>query len=87
MKKEEEFFKGTSSPINKKLFDIFKTCGFSEESGHGVPAVVKAYGEGAYKLSTNFIYVSIPFDRTGFSNVITQKNIQETSKKHPRKNH
>ena len=41
---KEQFLKGVSRPVNKKLFNIFKACGFVEESGHGVPTVVKAYG-------------------------------------------
>jgi len=28
---KEQFLKGVSKPVNKKLFDIFKTCGFVEE--------------------------------------------------------
>ena len=47
---KEQFLKWTSKPVNKKLFDIFKTCGFVKESGHGVPIVLKAYGERAYFL-------------------------------------
>ena len=75
----KEFLSGTSKPVNDKLFKIFKTCGFGEESGHGVPSVIKIYGEQAYKFSDNFIKVAIRFNLDNFSN-----DIQETSKKHPR---
>ncbi len=72
----KEFLSGTSKPVNDKLFKIFKTCDFGEESGHGVPSVIKKYGEEAYKFSDNFIKVAIHFNLNDFSN-----DIQETSKK------
>ena len=81
----KDFYKGVSNPVNKKLFDIFKTCGFGEESGHGVPTVVSIYGEKAYRFSESYINVIIPFDKSGFDNddvdVEHPRNIQETSKK------
>ena len=85
---KEDFYRGVSNPVNKKLFDIFKTCGFGEESGHGVPTVVSIYGEKAYRFTESYINVIIPFDKSGFDNddvdVEHPRNIQETSKKHPR---
>ena len=45
---KEQFLKGKNEPVNKQLFDIFKACNFTEESGHGVPSVVSVYGEDAY---------------------------------------
>lgn len=46
--------------------DVFKSCGITEHSGHGVPEVVKVYGDKAYKFSTNTITVTIPFDLQKF---------------------
>ena len=34
-----------------------------EYSGHGVPIVVREYGEKAYTFSENMITVTIPFDK------------------------
>ena len=74
---------GVSIPVNKRLFEIFKTCGFVEESGHGVPTVTKAYGDESYIFDGKFIKVVIPFDKSGFTNTIqeidntTQKTTQE----------
>ena len=34
-----------------------------EHSGHGVPIVVREYGEKAYTFSENMITVNIPFDK------------------------
>lgn len=70
---KEQFLKGKSEPVNKQLFDIFRSCGFAEESGHGVPSVVSKYGEDAYVFSDYFINVIIPFDKSGFS-VTTRKS-------------
>ena len=42
---------------------IFLQCGIVEHSGHGVPIVVKEYGEKAYSFSQNMITVTIPFNR------------------------
>ena len=41
---------------------IFLQCGIVEHSGHGVPIVVREYGEKAYTFSENMITVTIPFD-------------------------
>ena len=83
---KEQCLKGVSRPVNKKLFDIFKACGFVEESGHGVPTVTKVYGDKAYEFDGSFIFVTIPFDRSGFTNVHettkeNNKTIKKTTKK------
>lgn len=64
---KEQFLKGVSRPVNKELMDIFLKCGFCEQSGHGVPEVVNKYGEAAYDFDGSFIFVTIPFDKSGFS--------------------
>ena len=74
---KSQFLKGKSRPVNERLFDIFKTCNFVEESGHGVPKVTDVYGEEAYVFSNNFINVVIPFDKSGFTNT-TQENENTT---------
>jgi len=70
---KEQFLKGKSEPVNKQLFDIFRSCNFAEESGHGVPSVVSKYGEDAYVFSEYYIDVIIPFNKNGFS-VTTRKS-------------
>ena len=76
---KRQFLLGVSKPVNKRLFEIFKSCGFVEESGHGVPTVTKAYGDDSYIFDGKFIKVVIPFDRTDFSGSITQETTQETT--------
>lgn len=83
---KRQFLLGISKPVNKRLFDIFKTCGFVEESGHGVPTVTKAYGNDSYIFDGKFIKVVIPFDKTGFIGTTkeatnkTTKEIENTTK-------
>ncbi len=71
--------RGVSKPVNKRLFEIFKTCGFVEESGHGVPTVTKAYGDESYIFDGKFVKVVSPFDRSGFTN--TTQEIDNTTQK------
>lgn len=63
---KEEFLSGKTQPVNKELMNIFLQCDIVEQSGHGVPLIVKEYGEKAYIFSENSITVVIPFDRIGF---------------------
>lgn len=70
---KEQFLKGKSEPVNQQLFDIFRSCNFAEESGHGVPSVVNVYGEEAYIFSDFFIDVVIRFNTNGF-NETTRKS-------------
>ena len=46
---------------------------YAEQNGHGVPTVLKAYGERAYFFDGIFIKVIIPFDKNGFT---TQEKTQ-----------
>ncbi len=72
---KEKFLKGISEPVNKALMDIFIKCGFCEQSGHGVLTVVEKYGNDAYEFMDYFIDVTIPFDKTGFTDKNTDKEI------------
>lgn len=58
-----EFLSGKTEPVNKDLMKIFLQCGIVEHSGHGVPIVVREYGEKAYTFSKNMITVTIPFNK------------------------
>ncbi len=60
---KEEFLSGKTEPVNKELMKIFLQCGIVEHSGHGVPVVVREYGENAYTFSQNMITVTIPFNK------------------------
>lgn len=65
---KEDFLRGVSKPVNPELFSIFRTVGFGEESGHGVPTVVGRYGREAFFFSKNVIDVTIPFETPNAQN-------------------
>lgn len=56
------FFKGTSVPINNRLLSIFISADFSEQTGHGVPKIVEYYGEKAFNIENGIIIVTLPFN-------------------------
>ncbi|MBR2836081.1 MAG: hypothetical protein IKE43_10310 [Coriobacteriales bacterium] len=58
---EEGFYAGTSKPVNNRLFNIFITCDFSEQSGHGIPQIVKMYGREVFSFRDGLLIVTLPF--------------------------
>ena len=58
---KEGFYAGTSKPVNNRLFNIFLTCDFSEQSGHGIPQIVQAYGRDAFSFRDGMIIVTLLF--------------------------
>ena len=58
---EEGFYSGTSKPVNNRLFNIFIACDYSEQSGHGIPQIVKKYGKDAFSFRDGLLIVTIPF--------------------------
>lgn len=58
---KREFFKGVSHPINESLMKIMGQLDFIEQTGHGVPLIVRRYGKGAFTFLDNSITVTIPF--------------------------
>ena len=59
---KEGFFTGRSVPVNERLFRIFITCDFSEQSGHGIPEIVKNYGREAFSFEDGMVIVTLPFN-------------------------
>lgn len=58
----DDFYSGRSVPVNQALFNIFMITGMSEQSGHGVPAVIKQYGKDAYEIWEGGILVTLKFN-------------------------
>lgn len=58
---KNDFFKGVSKPVNEELAKLFIRLDLMEQTGYGVPFVVKTYGENAYEFLDGFIRVTIPF--------------------------
>ena len=60
---KEDFFKGISKPVNKRLLTIFRELELIDQTGHGVPLIVKKYGKEAFYVSQNTIVVTIPINK------------------------
>ncbi len=72
---KEDFYRGISNPINKQLQKIMGQLGLVEQTGHGVPEIIKHYTKDAFEITDNHIIVTLKFPftiRTGendFSNL------------------
>ena len=86
---KEDFLAGKTHPVNEELMKIFLQCQVVEQTGHGVPKIIKKYGKDAYTFGTSTITVTIPFEKDAFeeknaTNDATKnatKNITETEEK------
>jgi len=56
-----DFFAGISRPVNVGLQKIMGQLDMIEQTGHGVPMIVKRYGPDIFNITDNYIIVSIPF--------------------------
>ena len=57
----DDFYSGDSRPVNRSLFELFTLVGLTEQSGHGVPTIVRSYGREAFHITDNGMVVTIPF--------------------------
>lgn len=66
---KEGFYQGTSIPVNKSLLMIFMVSKYAEQSGHGVPTIVKRYSKEAFSFDNGMLKVTIPlaFERAEVS--------------------
>ena len=59
---KEMFFKGISTPRNKELMKVLSDLKYVEQTGYGVPEVLKHYDKNVFDIEENYINVSIPYD-------------------------
>lgn len=59
---KKQFFDGISKPRNTTLMRTFLNMGLTEHTGHGIPIIVKKYGEEVFEIEDNYIRCTIPFD-------------------------
>ena len=59
---KKQFFEGISKPRNKTFMRIFLSMGLTEHTGHGIPTIVKKYGEEVFEIEDNYIRCTILFD-------------------------
>ena len=80
---QEEFLSGYMSPKNPQLMKIFRDLGFVEHMGTGIIRILSKYDKSIFTFSTNFIKVSIPFNKTGndMANCKIPKNVTKRQSK------
>lgn len=61
---KQDFFDGISRPRNTTLMRFFLNMGLVEHIGHGIPTIIKKYGNQVFDISDNYIRCVIPFDET-----------------------
>lgn len=57
----EDFYNGDSRPVNRSLFEMFTLIGLTEQSGHGVPTIVRRYGREAFRITDSGVTVTLSF--------------------------
>ena len=79
---KEEFFDGVSHPTNIQLQKIMGQLATIEQTGHGVPKIVKKYGKDAFSLMDNHITVTLKFPyEININNVNNERNLAPSKKK------
>ena len=80
---KDEFYRGISRPVNRKLQKILGQLGYVEQTGHGVPLIVGNYGKQAFEVMDNYINVVIPLrtERKASGGVDTELLLNDAQKK------
>lgn len=77
---KSEFLSGYMSPKNPQLMKIFRDLGFVEHIGTGIIRILSKYDKSIFTFSSNFIKVSIPFNKqknNSINNETTAKNVSK----------
>lgn len=77
---KSEFLSGYMSSKNPQLMKIFRDLGFNEHMGTGIIRILSKYDESIFTFSSNFIKVSIPFNKqknSSNSNETSTKNVSK----------
>lgn len=87
---KEEFFAGVSRPVNRSLVKIMGQLELIEQTGHGVPEIIKKYGREAFDIADNHITVTLRFpfmmkQKSGFYDGLSEseKNVLLAISTHP----
>ncbi|MBQ9012071.1 MAG: putative DNA binding domain-containing protein [Bacilli bacterium] len=70
-----DFYAGISKPINKRLLKIFCDLDYIDQTGHGIPLIIKNYGKDAFYISEHTIIVTIPLNKKLLEEVDDKKAI------------
>lgn len=75
----DEFYSGVSKPVNEDLAKILTQMHFIEQSGRGIPTIIKKYGKGVFHFGTFFIECVIPY------NIVDKNKMKEMNGTLPEK--
>ena len=73
---KDDFFAGVSKPVNKKLLKIFSDLDYIDQTGHGIPLIVKNYGREAFYISEHTIIVTIPLNKELLEDTTVKENYE-----------
>ena len=79
---KEMFFKGISTPQNKELMRVLSDLKYVEQTGYGVPEVLKHYDKNVFDIEENYINVSIPYD----AEVMASMHVTDVGAEHDTEN-
>ena len=74
---KEDFFAGVSKPVNRKLLKIFSDLNYIDQTGHGIPLILKNYGKEAFYISEHTIIVTIPLNKKLLENAYTKNSYDD----------
>lgn len=69
----DEFYSGVSKPVNEDLAKILMQMHYIEQSGRGIPTIIKKYGKDAFRFGSSFIECVIPY------NIVNKNKIEEVN--------
>lgn len=75
----EDFNKGVSKPINSSLMRIFLRAKLAEQTGHGIPIILKNCGNDSIHINSGTIIVTIPLNYE--REVVTNRKLSNNKKK------
>ena len=67
----DEFYSGVSKPVNEDLAKILTQMHFIEQSGRGIPTIIKKYGKNVFHFGSSFIECIIPY------NIVDKNKMEE----------
>ena len=76
---KDNFYEGISKPRNKGLMRILSDLEYVEQTGHGIPDVVKIYGKDIFVIHDTYVNVKIPFNKDVLKSHNKEKNIYNTA--------
>lgn len=75
---EKDFYAGQQVVVNKGLQKVFSQLGLIEQTGFGVPYILRNLGRSAFSITPSFLNVSIPFRFDRYTNKLFKEKVNKT---------